>query len=173
MIGIGTQQEYDITPHGPAPLHFELDSVDFLVIDCRRENREAMKPGLLAFATAMERTAPHLAAPIFRAYPAPKGHIPYDGMPPAERGSATSVAAAESMVKSQRDHQRLILNLMAERGGQGVTDDEGEQITGIKHQSYSAARRGLVLEGKVRKLGTQRRTRSGRQADVYVIVRRG
>ena len=49
-------------------------------------------------------------------------------------------------------------------------DDEGEVLTGLAHQTYSARRRELAIAEAIRKSGERRPTRSGRAADVWVVA---
>lgn len=52
----------------------------------------------------------------------------------------------------------------------GLTDDEVEVITGWLHQSASATRRSLVLDGRLLDSGKKRLTRTGRRAIVWKAV---
>lgn len=81
---------------------------------------------------------------------------------------ATSHAAAQSMEPVIKDVRKRIAAFIAERPS-GATDDEIEAALGFKHQTASAARRGLVIAGLVRDSGHVRKTRSGRNATVWVI----
>ena len=94
----------------------------------------------------------------------------YKGKPPSVRGSDTSHAAAESMRSSAPPLRERVLKLIRNAGSRGLTDDEIEVITGLRHQTASARRRELVLAGKVRDSGGRRRTRSGRGATVWLYV---
>lgn len=51
------------------------------------------------------------------------------------------------------------------------TDDEMEVLTGLRHQTLSATRRGMVKDGLVEPTGDRRKTRSGRSAQVWRLVR--
>ncbi len=94
----------------------------------------------------------------------------YKGKPPSVRGSDTSRAAAESMTTSAPTLRTKVLRLIIAAGPRGLTDDEIEVVTGMRHQTASARRRELVLGGKVQDSGGRRRTRSGRGATVWVYV---
>lgn len=85
---------------------------------------------------------------------------------------ATSHEAARSMDPIVRDVRKRIATFIAERPS-GATDDEIEAALGLKHQTASAARRGLVIAGLVRDSGHVRKTRSGRKATVWVVPNRG
>jgi len=76
--------------------------------------------------------------------------------------SDTSIEAASSaaVVSNRAKILRALRNKPA-------TDDELEVLLEMSHQSVSAARRGLVREGKVRESGRHRLTRSGRRAIVW------
>ena len=94
----------------------------------------------------------------------------YKGKPPSVRGSDTSRAAAESMTTSAPTLRTKVLKLIIDAGPRGLTDDEIEAVTGMRHQTASARRWELVRAGKVRDSGGRRRTRSGRGATVWVYV---
>jgi hypothetical protein len=93
--------------------------------------------------------------------------------PPYVRGSDTSKAAAESMIVSAASLRGRILALIAEivwaRGG-GWTCDEVEIFTGLKHQTVSARIRELCQLNIIKDSGRRRKTRSNRDARVYVVV---
>ena len=93
----------------------------------------------------------------------------YDGTPPHEAGSSTSVAAARSITGAVGRLQALVLEVLVARGNIGATDDELEVRLGLKHQTVSARRRELVLKGLARNSGATRPTRSGRPAAVWVL----
>ena len=56
---------------------------------------------------------------------------------------------------------------VARSGTRGVTDDEMEVLLGMSHQTTSARRRELVLKGLIGTNGDKRKTRSGRNAQVW------
>src|SRR5262245_19727326 len=93
----------------------------------------------------------------------------YDGGPPHEAAS-TSTAAAASMATPSGKLRARVLSEIESAGGTGLTDDEIERLTGMRHQTASARRRELVLLGKVRSNGETRATSSGRAAKVWVSV---
>lgn len=63
-----------------------------------------------------------------------------------------------------------VLAIIASVKEGGITDDEGEALSGWKHQCYSPRRCDLAKDGLIRKTGERRRTRSGGMADVWVAV---
>ena len=95
---------------------------------------------------------------------------------PFVKGSETSTAAADSMVKHAKSVEVQILSLFMEVGYWGLTDDEIEQRLGLKHQTVSARRRQLEKNNLIVKMykdgkRMKRPTRSGRQAGVYISRR--
>lgn len=52
----------------------------------------------------------------------------------------------------------------------GATCDEIEANTGLSHQTASARMRELALMGRIRKAGERRKTRSGRNAEVWEVT---
>ena len=84
-------------------------------------------------------------------------------------GSATSKAAAKSIVKKV---PALVSQVFAEvyaQGPHGATCDELEVALGLKHQTCSARVRDLAKAGSIVNSGKKRPTRSGRDAVVYVV----
>jgi len=92
-------------------------------------------------------------------------HFP---VPAGKALPTTSHEAAHSMEPIIKDVRKRIASFIAERPT-GATDDEIEAALGLKHQTASAARRGLVIAGLVRDSGQVRNTRSGRKATVWVV----
>lgn len=89
---------------------------------------------------------------------------------PYVKGSATSKAAAESMVKHAPTARARIFQFILERGEYGATDDEIETALGMSHQTASARRYKLHREGALVRTDWKRPTRTGRQAFVYQAV---
>lgn len=85
-------------------------------------------------------------------------------------GSATSKAAAVSIVPDLGRLEGLVFERIARAGDTGLTDDEIEVALELTHQSASARRRGLVQQRLVADSGRTRETRSGRQATVWVAT---
>jgi len=104
---------------------------------------------------------------------------PYGGTPPFEASSDTSRDAAASMAPTAGTLRAKVLEFI--RGQPpvrwmetigwvgGATDEEIEQALGLMHQTASARRRELVLQGLVREVGF-RYTRSKRKANVWEAV---
>jgi len=91
------------------------------------------------------------------------------GSPTASsRNPETSHDAAESMKASAPNVRQRIMSVIRECGLHGATDDEIEQITGLRHQTASAARRSLSKAGHVVDSGEKRNTSSGRKAIVWI-----
>ena len=91
---------------------------------------------------------------------------------PYVQGSRTSQAAAESL--SEKDLswlEKKVFNVIRRARLNGLTDEEVETRTGLRHQSASARRRGLVLKGWVRDSGKVHRNQSKRWAIRWVVGR--
>lgn len=87
---------------------------------------------------------------------------------PFVRESSTSEEAALSIEGHLPRLENVCYLVVAAAGGEGVTCDEAEVQTQLSHQTCSARIRGLVLRGRIVDSGRTRKTRSGRQAVVYV-----
>lgn len=85
---------------------------------------------------------------------------PDNGTPRRSRNETeTQAAAAKDTRPRLGSLRRTIMDLL--ENTTGLTDDDIERITGRSHQSVSAARRGLVLEGWVQAaIGGDGRTRT-------------
>lgn len=91
--------------------------------------------------------------------------------PPFVAGSDTSEQAAESVKETAASVRNRILKFIEIRGEEGATCDEVERFLGLKHQTASA--RIAELHHKFRRIvdsGQRRKTRSGRNAAVYVAT---
>jgi len=77
------------------------------------------------------------------------------------------------MVSGASTVREIVLEFIRRRNGRGATDDEIEKALGLRHQTVSARRRELVLDGKVSASGEERKTRSGRLATVWCAVTTG
>lgn len=95
----------------------------------------------------------------------------YDGRPPAAPAEAggTSRAAASAITKPAGVLRAKVLEVIEERE-LGLTDEEGQTITGMGANTWRPRRRELVLLGRVRDSGARRPTASGRLAVVWVVV---
>jgi hypothetical protein len=89
--------------------------------------------------------------------------------PPAQRHSPTSVAAAES-IKPDANRLRMVVLSAIRDAPDGLTCDECEVLTGLRHQTCSARFRELALGGRIVDTGQTRKTRSGRAAAVWQVV---
>lgn len=94
----------------------------------------------------------------------------YDGVPPHERGSSTSLAAAVSVLPYHDSQRERVYRWLSDRGAQGGTDDEIEAALDLAHQTASARRRELVQLGHIKEAGFTRLTRRGRKAKVHIRV---
>lgn len=97
------------------------------------------------------------------------GRPPYRGAVPYIAESETSKAASESMKESAASIRSKVFALICY--SDGMTCDEIEATTGLRHQTASARIRELVLQGHLFDSGRRRPTRSGRSAVVYVTRR--
>lgn len=91
---------------------------------------------------------------------------------PYVSGSATSRAAAAAVAPHLADKERLVYEALLESGAYGLTTDECEVITGMRHQSCSARIVELNRRGLIGKTQRKRATRSGPNylAFVYVVI---
>lgn len=94
----------------------------------------------------------------------------YPKKPGFVKGSKTSKAAAKSMNGAAPSLRQKVYDYLVALGPKGATDDELEQLTELKHQTVSARRRELVIDGYVRDSGETREVRSGRQATIWVVT---
>lgn len=89
---------------------------------------------------------------------------------PFNQGSSTSQTAAESQDKEQiHAAAERIFKLIEKAGATGYTDKELEKVMGMRHESVSARRRGLVLAGRIVDSGKERPTPTGRPAKVWIV----
>jgi hypothetical protein len=96
-----------------------------------------------------------------------------DIVPPHQRHSDTSRAAALNMMPKFKG---LMLNLMRffkARHELGMTDEEGQYMSGVNGNSYRPCRVKLAELGVIRDSGARRRTKSGNQAVVWVVTEHG
>jgi len=97
----------------------------------------------------------------------PPSQLPLPGVSLAPHSDMdTSLAAARAIVPDLARLEALVLSVIKNSGG-GMTDYEIEQQTGLRHQTASARRRGLVLRSLVEDSGDRRPTDSGRYAVVW------
>lgn len=101
----------------------------------------------------------------------------YGGMPPFEKSSDTSLAAASSVEHIASTLRELVFDVIEASGISGMTDDEIEVTTGMIGSTVRPRRRELYLLGRICKRidsngsSVKRDTRSGRSAQVHVVGR--
>jgi hypothetical protein len=93
----------------------------------------------------------------------------FDGVPP-HVGTDTSLDAAKSIRGDASRLRSIVLRAIRARGPQGATCDEIETELNMRHQTASARIRELVLAGHVVDSQQQRKTRSNRNAVVYLAL---
>jgi len=102
-----------------------------------------------------------------------KAYDLYGGTPPHE-SPATSAQAAHAIRPHVGKLQQVVLDEILASGSCGMTDDDVERATDLRHQTASARRRELYLKGCIRyRLDAngnkvKRKTSSGRYAFVFV-----
>jgi len=98
--------------------------------------------------------------------------FPTEPMPPYQRHSATSKAAARSVAPSAASLRERVYDYLLACGSEGATDAQGQQATGLSGDTYRPRRIELESAGRVQPVeGWQRATLSGRLAQVYVALR--
>jgi len=95
---------------------------------------------------------------------------PYNGLPPFVAGVDTSEAAAQSVAGDAGQLREFIFDVIKGSGGGGMTCDEVEVDTGMRHQTASARIRELQQRARVVDSSRRRPTRSGRLAIVWVVL---
>jgi hypothetical protein len=94
-----------------------------------------------------------------------------DTMPVAAGTVDTSVEAAAAARESAAQNRRLILSLVTGAGLRGVTLDEVSAATGKPPNQISGRFTDLERLGLINRSGQRRKTRTGREAHVWVAVR--
>ena len=89
--------------------------------------------------------------------------------PPAQRHSATSLAAAKSIKPQLSRLHKLVLEALS-KSRFGETDESLMQLTGLPANTLRPRRRELQLKGKIKDSGQTRATVSGRQATIWIIA---
>lgn len=87
---------------------------------------------------------------------------------PPSNGTDTSNAAAEDIAPKTPNMREKVFALIKDAGDHGITCDEVEIVTGLKHQTASARLYELRKAGRVVDSGERRKTSSGSTARVYV-----
>ena len=97
------------------------------------------------------------------------------GQPPSHHNAprGTSRTGAKRIASAAPTLRAQVLAYIASRGDFGATDEEGEDATGLKPQTYTPRRWELVHAGSVRDSGKRRKTKSGSSAAVWVVVEKG
>jgi hypothetical protein len=88
--------------------------------------------------------------------------------PPCQRHSVTSREAAESIKPDASELRRRVLAYLRGRGEDGATDEEMQDALGMGGSTQRPRRRELELAETVRNSGRTRRTKSGRNAVVWI-----
>lgn len=89
--------------------------------------------------------------------------------PPFAKGSDTSRAAAESLTNTATLRNK-VLKVIQSRGTVGITDQELQEVLQLPPNVETPRRWELVNAGLVRDSGMRRKTRSRRNAAVWVSV---
>lgn len=93
---------------------------------------------------------------------------------PAQQHSDTSVRAAAAMLAQVGNLRWQVLHFLRSRGAEGATDNEMMEVlsefTGHPGATFRPRRIELTAQGLVKDSGKKRKTRSGRQAVVWVAV---
>jgi hypothetical protein len=87
----------------------------------------------------------------------------------AQEHSVTSRAAA-AKIEPRRGTLQTIVYLYIKSCSSGATDEEGMEATGIVASTYRPRRVELVEAGRIVDSGRTRKTRSGREAVVWVAA---
>ena len=88
---------------------------------------------------------------------------------PPSNGTDTSNAAAKDIAPKTPSMREKVFALVKSAGEHGITCDEVEIVTGLKHQTASARLYELCKAGRVVDSGERRKTSSGSTARVYVV----
>ena len=89
--------------------------------------------------------------------------------PPFQGHSATSRAAAKEIASGSQSFKMRVLSFIATAGNRGCTDEEIQIALEINPSTQRPRRVDLVRDGAVEDSGRQRKTRSGRNATVWII----
>ena len=93
-------------------------------------------------------------------------------LPPYRKNApkGTSDAAAAFIAPHTPNQRSRVFDAILSAGAWGLTDEEGQALTGIKVQSYTPRRRELAQAGVIRETGERRKTVSGCTAAIWVAV---
>jgi len=89
---------------------------------------------------------------------------------PYVAGSETSEAAAVTLRPTARTLRAKVYRFIRDQAGHGATDEEAQLFLGMNPSTERPRRRELQQQGLIRDSGLTRRTRSNRQAVVWVAV---
>lgn len=92
--------------------------------------------------------------------------------PPAQQRSPTSVEAAQRIAHVAGRDRLKVFHWLRDRGAEGGTDEEIQTALAMNPSTERPRRGELVDRGFVRDSGRKRKTRSGREAVVWVAVTR-
>lgn len=90
--------------------------------------------------------------------------------PPAQRHSPTSQAAAKSIKGARQTLQARVLELIRAAGAAGLTDDQVIALTGMNPSTERPRRIELQERGLIKDSGKTRKTRSRRNAIVWIAA---
>jgi hypothetical protein len=83
---------------------------------------------------------------------------------------STQYVAALDLYPTSGNKRRLVLDTVDAHGG--LCDEQGEDLTGMLHQSWSARRNELVRYGWLEDSGRRHVNRSGEEAIIWVLTER-
>ena len=96
--------------------------------------------------------------------------VGHPGMPPAQRHSETSVAAAEEIRPHTNRLERQVLDFFRERGENGATDLECQSALKMEPGTQRARRIALWYRGFIADSKRTAPTPSGRKATIWIIT---
>lgn len=89
------------------------------------------------------------------------------GQPPAQP-VATSIAAADAIKPCTNKLRKLVLDYISKQGKTGATDDECQKALNMIGSTQRPRRIELFQQGKICLAPMMRKTRTGRNANVWV-----
>lgn len=93
-------------------------------------------------------------------------------LPPHQRHSDTSVSSAVAIAPKFNAKTESLLATI-EKCGLGLTDEEGQDMLGIEGNSYRPCRVNLFNNGFLQDSGMRRKTKSNKNAVVWMITTAG
>jgi len=94
----------------------------------------------------------------------------YGGLPPHQRRSPTSRAAAIQMLPTAGTKRRLVYDFLLSSAKYGGTDEQMQVALQMPGNVQRPRRIELVAVGLVRDSGRTRKTRAGRQAVIWIAA---